>query len=664
MTMSGKRFRCGIQALIALSGMLMFGGCLAADEHPMDDLIGLSLEELSNLEVSIVSKRPERLADSAAAVSVLTAEEIRRSGYTSIAELLRLVPGMDVVRVDTGEWAISSRGFNSRFANKLLVMVDGRSVYTSLFSGTFWENLDVVLEDIERIEVIRGPGASTWGANAVNGVINIITRHAGDTEGGLVSAYHGGVQRGLALRYGAPFGDSGFFRVYGKYNARDGFLEQEDFRDDDRHHGGRVGFRADWEPSASDALMLQGEVFDEDPNDPWLGGGHLLFNWENRRDDGAVGNLQMYLDRFDLQTGEVDDDAVNEVLDTLDVEYRHLFAPMGGHELIAGVSYRFQRSVIEQHAFTQSDPAERHSSRFSAFFQDEIALLQDRWYLTIGSKLEYNDYTGFEAQPTLRSRWNPDDHSTLWAAVSRAVRVPSRAEHDLFVEDDLSAGSPMFGGLPVKFAARPDDSFDSEELIAYELGYRWRSSDTFMLDLAMFYNDYDQLRTLEIGNPMLVLEPSPRILVSGQAGNMMQGQTYGFELSTEWRPHPKWRLRANYSLLKMNLDAHPDSLDPTAEDPAGQSPEQQLSLRAMVDIAPDWELDLFLRYVDRLPYFEVDAYTELDARLGWHVNQSLSLALVGRNLLNETHWEYGREPLGSTPHLIEREVFVRLEWRF
>ena len=435
-------------------------------------------------------------------------------------------------------------------------------------------------------------------------------------------------------------------------------------QDNDEYSGSRAGFRADWAPSASDTLTLQGELFDDDPMDPWIKGGHLLFHWENTAADGAVNDLQLYYDRHELRTGDSGDDPVNEDLDTLDLELRRRFAPLGRHDLVGGIGYRLQRSAIEQIASTTSDPPTRTSQRFSTFLQDEIRLLDERWYLTLGAKLEHNDFSGFELQPTLRTRWHPDRDSTLWAAVSRAVRVPSRAESDLISEIELTSGSPATGGLPVTLFVMPNKDLEPEELIAYELGYRWRSAPSFSFDLALFYNDYDKLRTLELGPPMLITPP-PRIQVPTTSGNLMQGATYGMEVAAEWRPHRRWRLQASYSLLQTDLEPDPQSTDPDTEDAVEQSsPQQQVGLRVSWDIAPDLELDLIGRYVDRLPDLDVDAYTELDARLGWQVSRSFSLALVGRNLLNPHHQEYGLEALGSVPHNISRELYLRAELGF
>lgn len=641
--------------------LILAAAAAAAAERSLESLKSLSLDELADMQVSILSNRPERMADSAAAVFVLTSEDIRRTGYTSIAEILRLVPGLNVARVDTAEWAITSRGFNSRYANKLLVMMDGRSVYVPLFSGVLWESIDTPLEDIERIEVIRGPGASTWGANAVNGVINIITKHAADTQGGLVSGFAGNLQRGATGRYGAPLGESGWLRAYAKYNDRDGEFDLDGKQDDDIEHGGRAGFRSDLDLAGGSALAVQGELFDEDPTDPSLSGGHLLLRWDRPTADGALDSFQFYYDRLNSSAEDYD---LEERLDTLDVELRRQFAPRGQHGFSVGLGYRWQRSAIEQRPTVSADPPERQLKRFSAFLQDDIALLEDLWYLTLGTKLEHNNFTGWELQPTVRTRWNPNRETTLWAAVSRAVRTPTRAEHDLAIQYDAGVPFPGPASFPVISYAQPNPDMDSETLMAYELGLRWRPTPVVGFDLALFYNDYGGLRTTEIGAPVINFSP-PQIRLPNQPVNNMDGETYGMELVADWRPGGAWRLQASYALLDMQLRKNPGSTDRVSEEQEGQSPRNQVGLRFSADLAHNLELDLFGRYVDRLPAFNVDAYAELDARLGWRVRPGLSLALVGRNLLDSLHQEYGAEPQGGgKPHLIGRELFLRGELRF
>ncbi|WP_200329896.1 TonB-dependent receptor plug domain-containing protein [Thiocystis violacea] len=639
-----------------------------AADPDLQALKGLSLEQLADLQVSIVSKRPERLADSAAAVYVLTEDDIRRSGYTSIPELLRLIPGFNVARIDTAEWAITTRGFNGRFANKLQVMIDGRSVYTPLFSGVFWEAFDTLLEDIERIEVIRGPGASSWGANAVNGVVNIITKHAAETQGTLISGYAGNAQRGGAARYGAPVGEHGYLRLYAKYDdrlAEPNLVEPNltGLLDDDDFSASRLGFRGDWDLAPTDNLTLQGDVQSSDAEDPWLSGGNLMLQWDHARASGATDTLRIYYDRSDLETG-IDNENLTEDLDTIETEYRHRFATLGRHDLNAGLGYRWYNSRIDGSDLNGADPAERQFDLLSAFVQDEIRLLAERWYLTLGTKLEHNDFTGFEIQPSIRTRWNPRPDATLWAAVSRAVRTPSRGELDLFGESAALSGDSAVLGLPIVFRSTGVSVMESETLNAYEAGWRWRPTPVLGFDLALFYNDYDELRTLELSAAELSLVPYPRWVIDTTPDNRLKGQTYGADLVVDWRPSDTLKLQAWYSLMRMDLQPDAVSTDPEAAVLAGRYPQQEAGLRAGLDLRSDLELDLYARFVDQLPDFDVDAYLELDARLAWRLDPKVTVALVGRNLLNPSHLEYGDETLGGTPHLIAREVMLRIDIRY
>ncbi|WP_456406910.1 TonB-dependent receptor plug domain-containing protein [Thiolapillus sp.] len=650
-------------ASLAIASLVLLAPLSVADPD-LQYLKGLSLEELADMQVSILSKRPERVADSAAALYVLTADDIRRSGYTTIPELLRLVPGMNVARIDTSEWAISSRGFNSRFANKLLVMIDGRSVYNSLFSGVYWEALDTLIQDIERIEVIRGPGASTWGSNAVNGVINIITKHAADTQGALASVHDGNQQSGLAARYGAQAGASSHIRAYAKYDNREPQEKLDSGNDVKDFYGKRVGLRGDWEPSEDDTLMVQAELYDANADDPWLNGGNLTMQWHHIRQSGAEDSLQAYYNHFAMKS-DSQLQALREQEDTIDIEYQHQFAELGRHDLIAGLGYQWQQSDISSNALLAAKPPKRSYARVSAFIQDEINLLNDQWYLTLGTKLEHNDFTGVEIQPSVRSRWRPRADATVWAAISRAVRTPNRSEHDLVAEQLAMPGGLSTGGVPVYYRITADRVMISEELIAYEAGYRWRPVSTLGMDLSMFYNDYSELRTLELGTPEPSLSPFPRWIIPITAENKMRGYSYGLELMADWHPADDLRVQAWYSFLDMNLKLDPDSKPLETEEIKTQSPEHQAGMRAGIDLPHNLELDLFLRYVSALPDFTVDEYVELDARIGWNASRHLSLSLVGRNLLHSSHQEFGEEAiLNAPPHDFLREIFLRAELRY
>ena len=636
-------------------------GNAPADAETLDTLKQMSIDDLANLEVSIVSGRPERLADTAAAVFVITAEDIRRSGATTLADALRMVPGLAVGRIDTGISAISARGFQNQYANKLLVLIDGRSVYTPLFSGVYWESQDIVLQDIERIEVVRGPGASTWGANAVNGVINILTKRAEDTQGTYLGAVAGDRQRQLVARQGGRLGESGAYRLYAKLHQEELLPNAPGFQDNEASwQGGRAGFRADLR-DGDDDWMAQGEFFREIPDDRNPTGTYLLGRWEHRNDDGAVGTLQGYYYRFGTKSSLLD-----QLEDTLDLEYRWRFAPLDRHNLIAGAGYRWIRSDIEPKGANRVREPVRKDQLFSAFIQDDIRLVEDQIYLTLGAKLEHNDYTGFEVQPSARLRWSPADGQTLWAAVSRAVRTPSRAEWDITLNDQIGeVAAPILGRVPLVISLDGNPDMESEELVAYEAGYRWQPSSRLSLDASLFLNDYDRLRSIELaGPPSLTLFPAPALIQKATIGNSLKGRTYGLEVVADYQPYDWWRIQGAYSWLRMDLKLDPGSSDTLSEQIERESPVNQWTLRSSTDLGDGFEFDLWLRYVDDIPAFEISSYLTLDARLGWRANKNFDLSLVGRNLLDPRHGEYVQFVSFDELHEVLREVYLMAEWRF
>ena len=634
-----------------MAGPLAFAGV-----EKLETLKRMSIDDLANLEISIVSGRPERLGDTPAAVFVVTAEDIRRSGAATLAEVLRMVPGLSVGRIDTETWALSARGFQNQFANKLLVLIDGRSVYTSLFSGVYWDSQDIVLQDIARIEVIRGPGATTWGANAVNGVINVITKRAQDTQGVYVGALVGDQQRQIVARQGGRLGEEGAYRLYAKLHRDDPLPVAPGFNDDlSLWEGGRVGFRADQQVENGD-LMLTGELFRENPDDSNRTGQSLLGRWEQRNDDGSVSTLQGYYYRFSAESS-----ILNQIEDTLDLEYQWQLAPMDRHNLNVGASYRWIRSDTEPQGSTQVRQPVRTSQLFSAFIQDDIRIADDQLYLTVGAKFEHNDYTGFEIQPSARLRWSLTDAQTLWAAVSRAVRTPSQFEQDITINNPIGVA----GRVPIFLSLVGNRQMGSEELMAYEAGYRWQVSPRLNLDISLFLNDYDQLRTVEpVGPPRFTPLPTPTLTQTATYENKLQGRTYGLEFVADYKPDDWWRIQGAYSLLRMDLELEPDSLDTLSKSADRESPQHQWTLRSSMDLNDHVEFDLWLRYVDDIPAFAIDRYLTLDARLGWAAAKNLDLSLVGRNLLDPLHSEYLVFARSTTVREVEREVYLMAEWRF
>src|ERR1700693_2824920 len=568
----------------------------AQSQQSVPDVTALSMEDLMNIQVTSVSKRTQKVADAAAAIFVITQEDLRRSGATSIPEALRLVPGLEVARIDENKWAIGSRGFNGRFDNKLLVLIDGRSVYTPLFSGVYWNVQDVMLEDIDRIEVIRGPGATLWGANAVNGVINIITKKAKATQGGLVTAGGGNEERGsVAARYGDKIGGDTSYRIYGKYfdwgpskyanggTANDGWEAQ------------RWGVRAGFTPAGSNSFTLQGDLYHSGynetltvpsfavpysntfPNSGAYSGGNVLGRWNHSSEGGSM-SLQMYYDNTTLSDNSLFVDHQN----LFDVDFQDGFHVGDSQQMVWGLGYR---SIMDRNdpSFSVSlQPTQRSLNQFSAFLQDEISLVHSL-RLTVGSKFEHNAFTGFEFEPNVRLLWTMTPNQSIWTAVSRAVRTPALTEEGLRLTSAVvPPGIPQNPTpLPALITVYGSHNFQSEDLLAYELGYRVQVTSTLSTDVATFYNQYSNLRTAEPGAPFIEGSPVPTaIVVPFVAGNKMGGGTYGAELIADWKVTPKWRLVGSYSYLQMDIAQNASSLDPTADLPNRSSPRHQWYVRS------------------------------------------------------------------------------------
>ena len=606
------------------------------------DVRRLTLEELMDLNVYSVSRRDETVRAAPAAIYVLTAEDIRRARVRSVPEALRLVPGVQVARVDANKWAVSIRGFNNRAANKLQVMIDGRSIYDPLFSGVLWESRDVMLENIDRIEVIRGPGGTLWGANAVNGVINIVTKHARDTPGGLAVVGGGTEERAFsALRYGWHSGDRHAARITAKLSNRDQSYAPTGQAADDWTMG-RVGFRWDWDPGAGDEMFASGDWYNghagefRQPDgtggpsgavDVDHTGGNILLNWSRRLTDAGRLQARAYYEHFTLDNPFV----LREVRDIYHLEFQHDFVLTETNRVIWGASFRQTQDDISSVRSTLGfDPTGRRDQVTGAFVQDTIALMPQTLELTVGTKVEHNDYTGTEWQPNARLAYIPSAQHMWWGAISRAVRTPSRLEADI-----VFAGSRM------------GDGFDVERLTAYELGHRWQPNGDWSLDSALFYNVYDDLRTIEAGS---------------RIANGMQGNTYGVELSSRWHLRPDLRLDASYTLMRMNLELEPQSSDPVEPGATeGASPHHQFTLRTEWDVKRDLEFDVTLRYVDALPAQQVPAYTTMDVGLGWRIGRGFDLVVVGQNLFDSHHPE---QRSATIVNEVQRGFYTKLNWRF
>jgi len=639
------------------------------DANEPEDFFDMSIEELMDVEITTAAKKEEKLFETASAAYVLTSEDIRRSGATSIMDALRMVPGLHVARINANKWAISARGFNDEFADKMLVMIDGRSIYTPHFGGVRWDSYDVMLEDVERIEIIRGPGGTLWGANAVNGVINIITKSAKDTQGVLLSGGAGTEEQGFgAVRYGAALGENTNFRVYSKYFDRADSGQTTGANGRDGWDILRGGFRIDHDPTEQDQWTLLGDIYEGDVgqlgteyaltapiSQPYthqntLSGGNMLARWKRCFSPDSDMMLQVYYNR-ERRLERV----FSESLNTYDIDFQHRFPLQHGHEITWGLGYRLDRHSLNGSFGYSLDPRQADMDLYHGFVQDRVSLVPDRLALTVGTKVLHHHSTDFEFQPSARLLWTPDERHTLWAAVTRAVKTPSR--HD--TGGTTSWGVFSMGPFTISQEAYGHRHIDPEEVLAYELGYRTKATDKLILDVTGFFNDYEEI---------MVTERQANIAMPGNTiwpnmlGNNLHGETYGLEIAATYQAAKNWRLNAGYTFLQMQL--HPDRPSVTrdaAEE--GQSPHNQFHLRSLYDLGDDLELDLSLNYMDNLPEGDIPHYLRFDARLGWHLTENLELSLVGQNLFDKRHPEFGGEA-GQTATEAEQGAYLKLTYRF
>jgi len=644
------------------------------------DFTEFSLEDLLNIEIVSVSKRPVAASDAAAAVFVITAEDIRRSGATAIPDLLRMVPGIQVGRIDAHKWAVSARGLNARYANKLQVLIDGRSVYSPLFSGVYWDAQGVLLEDIERIEVIRGPGATLWGANAVNGVINIITKSAEQTRGLMMVAGAGTEERGFGhLRYGASLSDQADYRVSLGYSDHDRSVTVtgDDVHDwwDDYH----VGARLDWRPGSHDHLTAYGEIlrsnlatsyFLPSLEAPYLGvlqdetevsGQNAHLRWSRTLSPTSSFTAGVYYLNEDRR-----DPTLHDHRQTLDLDLQHAFAAGSRHRLIWGLGYRRTEDDLRGDFPISLTPSSRQDDLLHAFVQDEITLARDRLRLTVGSKFERNDYTGAEIQPNARLLWRPAERHTIWWAVSRAVRTPSRINSDVHLAMAVvgpgTPGNP--GPWPLVMVLEGNPDFRSEVLLAFESGYRVRLADPLSLDLAGYVHDYDDLRGTEAGGLVIVPDGAPpHAYLPLRYTNIAGGRSGGMELAADWRPAADLRCRLAYTWFATDADLAPDEGTSTLQ--YVSTPAHQVSLRPSVNLGDRLELDLWLRYVDALEDLGVEAYANLDLRVGWRPAGPFELSIVGQNLLHAEVQEFISNDSGSSfQATVQRGFYGKATWWF
>ena len=628
-------------------------------------------------EVSTVARTESTVGKSPAAVFVITPEMIRRAGARSIPEALRLAPGVHVARVDGNRYAISIRGFTGLFTNKLLVQIDGRTVYTPVFAGVYWDMQDVVLEDVERIEVIRGPGATIWGANAVNGVINIITKDAAQTQGGLLEAGGGTFRQDFATgRYGGRLGQNGHYRVFGQWDEHARGYSPAHAADDDGRIG-HAGFRADWKLGQADHLTLQGDyqngysgvrsevagpfptfrrVVDDDER---FETGNVLGRWTRTLGDESDYSIQFYYDRTERHHTLL---PFAQDVDICDLDFQHRF-PLGRrHAVIWGFGYR------NTHCEFQGDPyyinyvpRQRTDNLFSYFVQDQITLVEDHWYFIAGSKFEHNDFTGFEYQPSGRLLWTPTERHCVWAAISRAVRTPSLSEFDARIL--LKPKTILPGPLPVFPQGWGNDQLQSEELLAYEIGMRAQPDPEFYWDLAAFFNDYHRLTGLVPLAPRPGTAPGgwPAIYLPYLISNTTSAETYGFEWIATYLPRPDWTLRAGYSLILSDFHEPPG----VAPIEIGTNPKNMFTFWISRNFRRNVTADLVFRYLDCLTHSQVPSYFAMDARLAWQPRQNLEWFIVGRHLLAGDHWEFfSEDAAGNMATEVQPELFGGVTWKF
>jgi iron complex outermembrane receptor protein len=618
-------------------------GAGAGDARTPRDLSDLSLEQLGNIVVTSVSRQSERLSDVSSSIFVISAQDIHRSGATTLGEALRLAPNLNVGRADTSQYAISARGFNDTLANKMLVLIDGRTVYSPLFSGVFWEVQDVMLEDVDRIEVISGPGATIWGSNAVNGVINIITLPARETQGGLVSLGAGNRERGAAARYGGKLGENGHYRVYAKTLD----LKASDRADgrslQDRYKQTQAGMRAEWRV-AGEELSVHADVYDGEVGPFATGAGmagslssgrefsgtNLVATWNKLLTGGGNLRVRGYYDRTERDHS----DGFSEQLDTFDLEFQHLMRPMGAHRLTWGAGHRDASDDVVNSALQAFVPARRHLRWRNIFVQDEVAL-QDDVSLTLGIKVEENPFTGSEILPSTRLSWRVNPRHTLWAGISRAVRAPSRIDREVY-----------FPGNP-PYVLVGNDSFRSEVSNVYQLGYRGQPGRSVTWSATAFYHDHSRLRSLQ-------LQPGGAIFA-----NDLEGRTTGIETWGSYQVSRRWRLNAGLVLLDQDLRLRRGATD-AGGNPSGGDPSHWWMVRSSFDISADQHLDVTLRRVGALKQPAVPGYTAVDARYGWTFSRDLEAGLVLRNLFDARHAEWGGAA-NRAEH--ERSFLLQISWR-
>jgi iron complex outermembrane recepter protein len=659
---------------LALAFLLVAPESARSQSSTPQALADSTLEDLMNIEVTSVSKKEQKLSETGAAIFVITQDDIHRSGAANIPDVLRMAPGVNVARIDAGTWAISIRGFNSRYSNKILVLIDGRSVYQPSFSGVYWDQIDVPLEDIERIEVIRGPGGTVWGANAMNGVINIITMSSKATQGGVIVAGAGSDETGSLAQYGGKAGAAGTWRAFGRYSDTVSSINAAGGGAADGWHAFHGGFRTDLEPSSRDKVMVQGDVYqtgegqtvttvlsDHLPavatfNDRvTVGSGDLQARWDHALQNGSDMSLNVYYSHVNRL-----DQAIVENSNSFDIDFQHHLAVNSRNDMVWGLGYRVTDDKMTSGYDTLWFPPQRTDNLYSAFVQDEIRLGKSAWF-TIGTKLEHNAYTGFEYEPSAQFVWAPTRRQAFWLSASQAVRQPSRQDTDL--QYDVAV-IPLEGSSFGVLKFINNENIRAEQVRDYEAGYRAQVTKRLSLDVAAFRSYYRRLETAEPADPFFAGAPGPPHLVFPvDLGNGARARTYGGEVFATWNVTGRWRLSPGYSLIHMNVIQNPLSQNSTAAAEPGDTPKHQLQFRSTLGLRHNLDWDTSLYFVGYLSADQVPAYTRLDTQLRWHVLESVEFSVTGQNLLTARHAEF-TDAYEVNYTQVRRSVFGRITWRF
>ncbi len=633
-----------ISALLLIP-TLLFG---QNDSLSADELKKLSLEELMNIEVTSVSRRPEDIREVASAIQVITQQDIHNSGVKTLPEALRLASNLQVAQVNASQWAISARGFTNVLANKLLVLIDGRTVYTPLYAGVFWDIQNLILEDIDRIEVISGPGGTQWGANAVNGVINIITKSSKETRGIFAEAVTGSSVDGLgSVRYGGSLSEDITFRLYGTGFKMGNTLEANTgLESKDQWSSVHGGFQVDWALSEKSNLTLQQNIYKTRPNPNAIAtvgkaiGDNTILRWNKKSSDTYDFQLQAYYDYTERRypTG------LGERLRIYDLDWDNRLKLGGNHMLSFGANIRIRDHEVDNLPLTKFLPDERYMNLYSLFLQDQISFADDKIRFTLGSKFEHNNFTGIEIQPSARLSIMASNGQRFWAAVSRSVKTPSRLDEDIAIFANPS--TIVFSG---------GEDFKSETVVAYELGWRSQPMENVSISLSTFYNQYDFIRSAEPPVP-------PAVFPSITLGNGVKGNTYGAELAGTYKVNDWWYLKGGYTVFRKDLKVKPTSRDLNRASAESNDPGYQLQFQSNVKLGRGFDLGATYRYIDNLPRPYVPAYGSLDLRLGLKFLEFFEFNLVGQNLLDDRHREF--IPSAPSARQIERGVYGRLTFRY